>query len=274
MDEVQQLSLAKQFADDADRQLSRQDDYGNGQAVSLTQDAIELIVRAACRHRQVPNIADKATLDDMIKKLDEAEQQAGRPPTPHVTRIRDVTVTRNAFKHRGIAVTPADAQRLVRYGVDFAEAAVPQFFGLGWASLSLADAIRDEDVRQAVKLAESHLAESRHQEALVEAVAAVKLLERFLERLMPLAVWRAEFDSNRSTTHYLNGLRLVSLAALIQLDLRALLRFQSLGVNVFTSAAGTRQVVNTRGQDATPEEAVFAVVFARDFALSVQARLG
>lgn len=112
MDEVQQLSLAKQFVDDADRQLSRQDDYGKGQAVSLTQDAIELIIRAACRHRHVANISDKASLDDMIKKLDEFEQQAGRPQTPHVTRILDVNVTRNAFKHRGIAVIGTGRARL------------------------------------------------------------------------------------------------------------------------------------------------------------------
>ncbi|MEO8152798.1 MAG: hypothetical protein ABI605_07000 [Rhizobacter sp.] len=63
VDEVQQLSLAKQFADDADRQLSRRDDYGNGQAVSVTQDAVELIARAACRHRGV-TITDKATIAD------------------------------------------------------------------------------------------------------------------------------------------------------------------------------------------------------------------
>lgn len=272
MDEVQQLSLAKQFADDADRQLSRRDDYGNGQAVSLTQDAVELIVRAACRHRGV-TITDKATIADMIRELDAHEQKSGLSPTPHAQRVRDITVSRNGFKHRGIAVTQADAERFVRYGVDFAEVAVPQFFALEWKSLSLADAIRDEAVRSVVKLAESYLAQEQFDEALVESAAAVRILEHVLERLIPVAVWRGEFDANRATADYLNGLRLISLSALVQIDVRDLLRFRSLGVNVHTSASGQRQVTRTRVLHAEPEHALFAVEFARSFALAVQTRL-
>jgi hypothetical protein len=273
MVEVQQLSLAKQFVDDAERQLSRRDDYGNGQAVSLAHDAAELIVRTACKHRGVTNLRDNAILKEMVKLLDETEQAAGRPATPHFQRISDIANSRNGFKHRGTSVTEADARRFVRYGIDFAETALPQFFSLQWRELSLADAIRDAAVRSTIKSAEAYLAEERYKEALVEAVVAVQILERGLDKLLPRTQWRGEFDSNRATADYLNGLRLIAFAALVQIDARDLMRFQSVGVTVTASRSGVRQVVFAMGREPTSNEASFGVEFARDFALAVQARL-
>jgi len=96
--------------------------------------------------------------------------------------------------HGRVQVTAADAQLLVRYGVDFSETAVRQYFDLAWATLSLADAILDEEVRMTIKLAEANLAEERRQEALTEAAAAVRLHEKILGRLIPTAHWCGEFD--------------------------------------------------------------------------------
>jgi hypothetical protein len=42
---MQELVLVKGFAVEAERQLERGDDFGNGLAVSLAQDAAELLLR-------------------------------------------------------------------------------------------------------------------------------------------------------------------------------------------------------------------------------------
>ena len=48
---MQQLVLVKQLAQEAERQLARKDDFGNGLAVSLSQDAVELLLREILRSK-------------------------------------------------------------------------------------------------------------------------------------------------------------------------------------------------------------------------------
>src|SRR5437867_4105252 len=67
-DHLQQLLLVRQLAREADRHLLARSDFDNGLAVSLMQDAVELMLWTACKQHGV-NLTDKASFDSMIEKL-------------------------------------------------------------------------------------------------------------------------------------------------------------------------------------------------------------
>lgn len=271
MKELQQLVLAKQFLTEAEEHLLREDDYGNGQAVSLAQDSVELLMRAAARHHSVP-LKPKDGFSGIVEALAVAPAK-GIPALPQQARLEDLNKSRINFKHYGTAPSAADARRLVGYATIFAEEACDRYFELSWSGLSLADAIRSDEIRQRVKRAEQALHDRDLREAVIEAADAVHDVERQLSSLLPRAQWRGEFDNNRGTVDYLNALRLVSLAALVNVDLVALLRFQQIGVQVVRTAGGRRHVNFSKTTADSEESATFAVAFARDFALAVQAKL-
>lgn len=273
--ESQQLVLVKQLAEEAERQLAREDDFGNGLAVSLTQDAIELLIRIAVRTFDV-DVPARATMDQMADAIGKSDEARA---VPHRARIEEVNKARVGFKHSGTAPGRADAMRLVRFGVEFLEVACPRFFGIEYRDLSLAHSIRSEEVRALLLAAEKYQSEGQYREAMIEAAYAVRAVEAKLERLMPSppAPVRSAGDNEpalRSLQQYLRGLRLLSLAALAGFDARALVGFQSMAPNVSMSAAGERSTILHGPVTYSEEQVTFAVKFAVAFAAAVQSRIG
>jgi hypothetical protein len=65
--EAMQLVLVKQFADEADRMLTRETAFGDGQAISMMQDAVELLIRAVALTRNIESARDLWRLQPLRK---------------------------------------------------------------------------------------------------------------------------------------------------------------------------------------------------------------
>lgn len=270
---MQELVLVKAFAAEAEHQLERDDDFGNGLAVSLAQDAVELILRIVVRERPIA-VEQRAGLDKLITAIDRAAQKDD-DKVPHMARIEDLNKARVGFKHAGTAPSRQDAVRLVRFGAEFLEVAFPRFFSIEYRAVSMAHQIRRDEVQKRILEAERLLAEGMFHDAVVEAADAVSVVEQTLGNLLP-PVSKANVlgDNDPAMVNYMNGLRLVALAGLVGYDPRALMRFRALAPTVLRGTAGSRQVL-LKGPPSqyTSEHADFAVKFATDFALAVQKKL-
>lgn len=270
--EAHQLVLVRQLADEADRQLERDDDFGHGLAVSLMQDAVELLIRIVVRTRGI-EVPARATWDQMADSISKAAaDDNGR--VPHRARLEDLNKARVAFKHSGTAPSKADAHRLVRFGLEFLEVAVPRLMGMEYGQISLCAAVRNEEVRSLLVLAEAMLAEGRWKDATIEAADAVKHSESALHMLLPKASSISGMrDEYGGLAPYLDRLRLLAVGALVNIDPMELLVFQAIVPSVRRSMSGERDVMFTRTH-ASQDEAEEAVEFAIHFALAVERRFG
>ncbi len=275
--ELPQLAIVRLLAEEAERQLGREDDFGHGLAVSLSQDAAELLVRVYVRTKNLSIKEKRPTLEQMMDAID-AVAQPGEG-VPHRQRVDDLNKARVAFKHTGLCPSRADAERLVRYGVEFLEVAIPRFFGIPSRRVFLAYGVRSERIRAALVQAEEALLADQHAEAMVEAADAVSLADAPLRTLLPAlprvpAMRELGGPQMQILTDYAAGLRQVALAGLVGFDIRDLLRFRKLAPHVSHSLSGQRQVIDQRLGQYTQDEAEFAVRFATQFALAVQRKLG
>lgn len=270
---IQELVLVKEFADEAERQLEREDDFGNGLAVSVAQDSVELLMRIVVRERGLA-IEPRAGLDRLVAAIDKAAT-GDDERVPHVARIEDLNKARVSFKHAGTAPSRPNALRLVRFAVEFLEVACPRFFGVEYRSISIVHQVRSDETRRFLVEAERLLTAGEYRDAMIEAADAVRVVESQLGSLFP-SMSRANVtgDNNPGLINYMNGLRLISLGALVGYDPRALMRFRALAPHVSRSMSGQRFVTFSGPPDYTVEHASFAVGFAIDFSLAVQKRLG
>jgi len=270
--EAPQLILVRQLADEADRQLERDDDFGHGLAVSLMQDAVELLIRIVVRTRSI-DVQARATWEQMADAISKtSDDEGGR--VPHRARLEDLNKARVAFKHSGTSPSKSDAHRLVRFGLEFLEVAVPRFMGLEYTQISLCAAVRNDEVRALLVLAETMLAEERWGDAMVEAADAVKCSEVALHALLPMAASIAGMRETYSgLAPYLDRLRLLAVGALVNIDPVELVVFQGIVPSVSKAASGKRYVMSSRTHTSR-EEAEGAVEFAVHFALAVERRFG
>lgn len=271
MNEIPQLMRVKQFFVEAEKFLDRKDDFGHGLAVSLAQDGAELLLRSVARHRQA-SVKDKAAFSDLVNALDTQAAENGLTKVPHRAHLEELNAARVGFKHHGTVPSVADAKKLVRYGLDFAETASQRFFEVDLSTLSMADLIRDDKIRELVKAAESHLSVGETPEALIEAADAVALVNGMLQQLMPLAPQFGDSSEQAALAGYLDGVRLLALAAAVKFDIRDVVRFRGLGVRVQHAVSGKRFISQHRHQH-TEHDLAFAVRFAGEFALAVEAAL-
>lgn len=273
MTELPQLMLAKRFLAEADRHLDQKNDFAHGQAVSSAQDCVELLLRSAARHNQAP-LKDKAGLKEIIAGLDQHASEHSMPKVPHRVRIEELNTARVSFKHFGLAPTGADAARLVRYGLDFAEVACLQYFGRERSSLAMSDLIQNDKIPSLVQSAEGLLEQGEVDKALIEAAKAVYEAELPLRTLPPKAPEAGRSFQGRNMSKFPEGLRQLALSTAMNFDIRDLLRFRSFGILVFGNYEGDGHQVTCMRWQFPPEDGVFGVQFARDFALAIQGRMG
>lgn len=147
--------------------LARDTPFGDGQAVSLMQDAVELLIREVVRsdHIEVPT---RPTLDQMADAISKAAvDESGK--VPHRTRIDDLNKARIGFKHSGTAPSRDDARRLVRYGIEFLEVVVPRFFNIEYRRISLIHSIKSSEVLTLLESAQVAASEGRFNDAMADA---------------------------------------------------------------------------------------------------------
>ncbi|HEY8878643.1 MAG TPA: hypothetical protein VIN03_13835 [Roseateles sp.] len=270
--ETAQLILVRQLAIEADRQLSRDDAFGHGLAVSLMQDAVELLIRIVIRLRGI-EVGPRATWEQMADAISKAAADDDGK-VPHRARLEDLNKARVAFKHSGTAPSKVDARRLVSFGLEFLEAATPRFVGIEYAKISLSAAVRNDEIRGLLIQAQTLLSEERWRDAMVEAADAVKRSESALNTLLPKASSVSGLrDEQSGLAAYLDRLRLLAVGALVDIDPVQLLIFQAIVPSVARSANGQRYVTFTRMSDSR-DEAEGAVDFAIQFALAVERRFG
>lgn len=284
MSEHAQLLMVRRLAREAEQRIDRESDFDKAMAVSIMQDAIELLLWTACKERGAPT-RDRSAFDELINLLSVPERGVGELPMR--AQVNEINKARVNFKHYGLMPRPDDAIRLVAYGQAFVSTAAQMLFQVNLAALSEAHLIQNPRLREVVLLAEAALAEGSYQVALYRSRLAYREAKRVVQRWAPAPdakltqLARAFKDRQEQEAiasafayllTYLNDAR----EAAFRLDLpnrqQREAKFNRLAPTIVVTAGGQESV--NYPDTWTLENATFCVSFARDYATAVDRRLG
>lgn len=256
---ITQLLLSKRLFVEASEYAKRQDAFSCGIAVSLLQDAVEILVWALIKHRGISVNA----LSPFTKNLELLKNDGvSFPETP---KLLDLNTARVGFKHYGNLPASTEAQKFQGYVEDFLRNVITSQFRQDFDSLSLVDLVPFPEIKARLKAAETHFAKAEFEDAASEAsIAKVELfgkLDKYIPRVTrdlgidPFARSDALRDVRvfRYLEEYLNMLREVSLVALLRLSLEDYAFLTTTLSQVSKTEAGTWRMVNLKFHD----EAVF-----------------
>ncbi len=147
---VEQLLISRYLLREGIQALESRLPFAPSLAVSLFQDAAELLLSAIAVHvdaKVVPNTAFLAYWELIEKAPKNIEHQQ----VPSKAALMKLNNARVAFKHHGQRVSPEDAAAFRVNTEVFLKEAASRFFAIEFDDISLADLIARQDVRDQVK---------------------------------------------------------------------------------------------------------------------------
>jgi hypothetical protein len=276
-----QLALVRLFVVEADGHLASGTEFGGGLAISLMQDAAELLTRLALKEHGL-SAREPASLDQLIAAIDGAPKELALQKVLHKNKIYEVNKARVNFKHLGITPVHSDAIRLCAYANQFLEAACLAYFGTSFEEVSSLDFLRDRAVRDFLKVAETELSAGRILESSIASKRAYGTVMAGLKSVLPVPdaslrslagafgdnVERRAIESGmRYLTDYLGELRTSILIASLAVDSAALAAFRNRPPTVVVTIGG--HVTSNLSRPLTEADARENFSFALDFARRV-----
>lgn len=225
---ISQLLLSKRLFSEGKVFARRSDPISGGMAISLFQDAVELLVWALIKEKSVA-VRDSAGFVDQLNALaSEGHKLADRP------KVLELNRARIAFKHYGNLPAHTEAVKFQTYAEDFLKAGMQDFFGISFELLSMVSLVAFDEVKKHLEEAEKLLANGAPLAAAGTELALAKSalfgrvarhipsVDKNLERqddALSNATDGGRFGGFRYVTGYLNMLRDLSVATLMQLPL-------------------------------------------------------
>jgi hypothetical protein len=221
-----------------------------GLAISLFQDSVELYLWGLIKERDVPVNENSG----FTRYLDAFANNA--ISIPFKTRLLELNKARVSFKHYGILPAHNEAAKFKQFTETFLYTAMNEHFGIDYEMLSLVDLVGYENVRNELRNAEASIEGSNLIQAACHVAVAKDMLLEKLERVMPrpdkgLDERSGELKYIRS---YLDGLRELGLASLLQISLDDYGFLQGSLPRVSRAMSGDRSTVFTRSPSYSPED--------------------
>lgn len=271
------LSLCRYLYDRAQATLDIADNFSFGLSVSLAQDAVETMLYEIGSTVNA-NIPQHATFPKTWSAVNQAEKM--RNPLPYSHDMESLNNCRVAFKHHSnLPDEPTARRHLVNAGY-FLDTVSNDVLGICWAEVSLADAIRDSDIRTCIKAAEAALNSNDLEESRQQCSLAYSEIQSRFRQLLPELPSGLIFHSGTPQDQILEALmeatnRLSVEVANVSLGVNRVdtMRFESLTPRALVSPVSKSvQYVDTRLREYTVDDIRFCIRHITQMALRYEDR--
>ncbi len=275
--ELGQLQLAKYLLETGKDHISRNAPMSYGLAISLAQDAVEIFAWTVVKEKNI-SVKDKEPFVGLIERI----QTSTGLQFPFGAKILELNAIRVKFKHFGNLPIPEDATKLVSYAEECLRQATKLFFSCDFDSISFADLITNLSIRDRLKDAERYLSEGKCIECVGKCGEADLLISQPLESLLPKAEHfgsvRELFDQDRARAarsafdyigKYMDGLRAVGIAGLLNIGGKHYFRYRNLLPIVYQTMDSAIHIDHRRG-NYSEEDARFCLKYVTEYGLKVQ----
>lgn len=280
---IEQLVLSKYLFREGEKKLDSRDPFSAGLAISLFQDATELFVWTVAKEYDA-RVTDKTSFAGIWDLIRDARLNTKKHELPLRAKMLNLNKARVNFKHYGNLPASREAGKFQGYTEDFLRESMKLFFDVDFADVSLADLVRNEEVKREIKEAERSLKENVPKESVMACAKAEYLISGYLMKLIPPADYRLEDiarllkdsaqrsavrEGLRYLRNYLDALRTLSIAGLLRFDLSDFLKFRAISPNVSRMANGSFQIMERRTQYSL-DDAKFCIHYVTTYAIAVQ----
>jgi hypothetical protein len=284
---VEQLLISRYLFREGVRAIESRLPFAPSLAVSLFQDAAELLLSAIAVHVDA-KVRTTPSFMDYWQVIETAPKNAEHRPVPSKAALTKLNSARVAFKHHGQRVSAEDA---ARFRVDtevFLKEATDRFFGIEFEDISLADLIARQDVRDQIREAERHFAKEQYEEVLICCALAEYDLWKSLSRLIPAvdlgighaagrALSRVDESTARAmeeiTKHIAGHLQAHRTAILLMMSdtpVEKYSKFRSIAPGVVKSFSGVPEITWMHQVSRDKDGAAFCIDYIIDLALRLQ----
>ena len=265
--------------------LESREPFANGLAVSLFQDASELLLHCVAMSVDAKSVSNFMAYWEHIEN---ASSNTARAQVPSKTAMASLNAARVAFKHFGQLPTPEDAARFRTNTEVFLKQTTLLFFAADFDAVSMSDLVSNVEVRSHIKNAEQYLGEGRFKDALESCGLAAYDLFKEGDRLLPSpgldlvstlrrivphnydheAIEIGRYLSEQLEAHRAALLRLMTRTSTVEYE-----RFKALVPHINKTVGGKIYVHWNRSGPPDDEAAREEVRFCIDFAIDQALRL-
>lgn len=285
--DIEQLVLSKYIYQQGPEQLRNRSPYSAGLAVSLFQDAVEIMLWAVFKQVDADLRGKQPQFEQYWDIIREAKGNKERKSVPLKGKMIDLNKARVTFKHNGQLPRDEDVMRFAGYTEKFLSQSAKEFFEVEWQDVSLVSLIRDAPVREKMREAECFLEEEKYRKCIEQCAAAERLITDSLSQklIAPVdsglssSIGRrgADIDFERTlrerflyVERYLGLIRTLTIASLFHMNLSQYIQVQSIMPRVDRYASGKMEFKHKRHEDYSSDEAALCVRYVVEMALKVQ----
>jgi len=285
-----QILLSKFLFDSASNAFDPNDSFSCGLAISLLHDSVETLIWAIVKELDAP-ARPQSSFEELWDSIPKAKFNTNQKSLPLRARIIELNKARVNFKHYGNLPDASDATKFLGYVQEFLNTATKEFLSVSFEDVSLADLVRNENVKKFIKAAEQEYKKQEWQNVLVECADAERESLSSLNTLFPKVDRNFRYAGDhigsgnssdvgsmfRYLSDYLDGLRSVSVASIVGVRLPEYIRFKNIVPSVHYSMSGVRQVqlFGTKAKvKAGEQEAMFCIRYVTRLAINVQTNVG
>jgi hypothetical protein len=279
---IESLVLAKYLFQKGENSLNQSDSMACGLAISLFQDAAEIIIWTIAKELDA-HVKDQEPFANLWDKIREAPKNKERKELPLKPKMLELNKIRVSFKHYGVPPEPSLGQKYMLYTEEFLRISIRTFFNKELDEVSMADLVRDEQTKKYIKEAEDQLNKNCFDKAVVACAKAESKIFAPFNSLLPefsnkLTHYAPIFNRNykdaaksllQNIEFYFDRLRMIGFASMANINMGDYLRFKSIIPSISWFANGSSQTYH-RKNDYQEEEARFCIRFILDCALAVQ----
>jgi hypothetical protein len=279
---TKQLLLIKYLFNKGEDILSGSNSFSAGLAISLFQDAVELLLWTIAKEYPEVQVKEKDSFDQLWSTVSKIQKDGSVLGLAYSPRIIELNKARVNFKHYGNLPALSEAQKFRGYVDAFLTSASADYLGLDFKAISLVDIIRNVEMRDKIKSAEECESNEDYQGCIMNCAHAGYMVFNTFNKILPRVKSLAE-HVDRDAYHnvnnalnyveeYLNALRDFSFISLLNINIVDYIRYRKISPRVHRTMNG---IFHTTWSPIkiTPEDASFCIEFVTNCALAVEDKM-
>lgn len=167
---ITKLAIARQLLSKAAMSAAEPGPIALGLGVSLSQDALELILRAAAEHHRI-EFHKRVDFEELVRLVDQDGHHV-----PHQQRLFNLNRARAAFKHDGRLPDEGQAKAFVQFAQVAGEELCQSCLGVSLWSVTMVDLVPSTRIRNHLNAAAEHLAAGRFEASCNASAIAFALV--------------------------------------------------------------------------------------------------
>jgi hypothetical protein len=231
-------------------------------------------------------VQERDSFEKFWDSIQNAKKNVKGIAPPFKAKMLELNKARVNFKHYGNSPAGSDATKFLAYTEEFLRETTRAFFDKEFDEISLADLIKNPEIKKYIKEAEKHISEGNFKESVTACAMAEYIIMGQLAMVIPRVDTNIKsigkiFGRERASdvnrifdylTKYLENLRNVSLICLLGLNLKEYVKYARIKPGIIQTMDGKFHEYHHK-PNYSEDDAKFSVKYVTNQAITTQEKM-